>query len=345
MSNPKSIGKEKRRKIFFAKGMCLVMILSMSIILIYNYALDNIKASQENAITSLQEEIFERIYTYTLELQKQSYSQAKSVSKTVENHMRNGTDLIQLKKDMDNGNFNQELHDIFKVSISGLSLNGIDNGRNGMFITSTEGILEDSYYKRTINKDKRDWESEISNSFNSKLQKYAIDKLLDHSNSLIITEPMNLLDRSDDNYNNHKLIEDCSYNTLKNMYFDEGINGFRNYQIIVPAYITDNGDIFGQEDISYGGIQNKTHKIIVIQEFNLYDQITKNYPDLKDTSNIEYLSKEHQQNLTLFYMIGLFWVGATLIIIIYFSNQYNMYIEKNKLDDSDYDDHMTYKEE
>lgn len=41
------------------------------------------------------------------------------------------------------------------------------------------------------------------------------------------------------------MITEMTYEQLKSVYVKEGITGLRNYQFLVPIYITDTGDIFG----------------------------------------------------------------------------------------------------
>lgn len=326
--------KDKMKKIFFAKGMCLIMVVVMSIILLYNFAIDNTKKMQQSTIIDLKEERFDKIYIYILELQKQSYAQAKTVSSNIESSMRVGMDLDELREDLESGTANRELHDILKFYIEGHNLNGINNCRNGIIVASSDGILEDSYYKRAAGKTSRSWETEIKRSYNKELEENAINDLLYHTDSMIMTESVNLLTKENSNFKTHKLITDANKNSLRKIYISEGIEGFINYQVLVPVYITDNGDIFGQEDIE-NGIRNETHKIIVIQEFNIYDQILANYPEIANDDEIVNLEEQFERNLTLFYIIGIFWAAAVVIIVIYFSGRYNNYIEKYNLDVDD----------
>lgn len=320
--------KDKRKKVFFIKGICIVMLLVMSLIFLVTHTIESIKSTGNYTINTMKEERFDSIYIYLLELQEEARLNADTISKDIETYIHSCGDLNDIKKEMENGDFNEIIHTIF--SSQNTHLNGIDNYRNGIIIAAANGIVEDSNYDRVQGKQSRDWESEIENSYNKTLEKYAINLLLNQSDSVIITESVNLLTEDDTNYKTHRKIKSSDYETLLDVYKTEGIQGLKNYQVWVPAYITDTGDIFGQDDI-VNGIRVENHKLIVIQEFNLYDQIKLNHPELMDDDDIKTVNDKFNNNLSHLYIIGLCYAVVVLIIMIYFSNQYNSYIEKHNL--------------
>ena len=64
---------------------------------------------------------------------------------------------------------------------------------------------------------------------------------------------------------------------MHQLYDSYGIEAFKNIQFLAPAYITTTGDIFGMEDIDINGMSSNNHKIVVVQTFNLYQQLTTRY--------------------------------------------------------------------
>jgi hypothetical protein len=62
---------------------------------------------------------------------------------------------------------------------------------------------------------------------------------------------------------------------LKEVFYKEGIEGLAGYVFTVPAYITEDGDIFGTPDIGPDGNVNPNYKIIVVQRFSIYDIISR----------------------------------------------------------------------
>ena len=307
-----------------AKGICFIMLATMGLSLIYSNTIQYVKQTQETAIESVKEEQFETIYTYLTELRDYSSTNVSVVAKNIEEDIRSDVDMDQLKFDMDNNTMNEELYNILKSNISDQYLNGINNYRNGIFVADSNGIRQDWCYTRSSNSS-RDWGNEINRSYNKELEKDAIDKILNHSKDLIATEQINTA-----HLNNHRLITEMNKDMLKEIYMQEGLNGFRNYQFLIPAYITEQGDVFGQQDI-VGGIKNKTHKIIIIQEFNLYDQIIHNRPDLANTNGIDKLSLLYTTTLNWLYILGCLYVICIILSLIYISSIYNSYIENSGL--------------
>ena len=108
------------------------------------------------------------------------------------------------------------------------------------------------------------------------------------------------------------------------------IIGLRNYQFLTPAYITETGDIFGQPEISHG-VKNETHTFIFVQEFNLYDQIKENHPEMMDTSSVDEVILRDANTLTIMHIIGIGYAVILVALLFLFSAKYNNYIEKHEL--------------
>ena len=92
-----------------------------------------------------------------------------------------------------------------------------------------------------------------------------------------------------------------------------GADIFKDVDMLVPTYITNNGDIFGQNDTDQG-IRYDNYKLIVIQRINLYEQIKHNYPNL--ITNIYYVLLQFLNKLLLQLHIRssnfLFWLLKSL---------------------------------
>lgn len=325
--------KDRKKRMFFAKGMCIAMIFIMFLLIVYGFVIDSVKDTNMRNINIMKREKFESIYTYLLDLQNDAYDSARSVSSSLESYMRE-LDQETLKEELESGKISKELDNTFYSYTSNRVFNNVDNNRNRFIIANLDGILYDSNYKRVNGKDSRSWESEIENSYNLELEEDAIDRLLERSNSLIITESVNLL-RSD--YGDHIKITTATYDSLLEVYLKEGIEGFRNYQVLCPVYITNNGDIFGQKDI-VNGIKMENNKIIVIQEFNIYDQIEKNKPHFMDDSVIQRAIEDYSENVSFLYIIALCFIIFIIVLLVYFSNSYNNYIEKYDLENDEKSD-------
>ena len=186
---------------------------------------------------------------------------------------------------------NSSIFYIFNNAISNVYLNN-DSENNRVYIADKTGILADKGFIASSNKDSRDWTTEINSKPNTTLAKNSIDIILSEQNSLAIWQSASVIPNLENNS-----IDYPSINELKKMYEKYGYNAFKNYNILVPSYITKDGDIFGVPDVNEHGIKNDNNKIIIIQEFNIYDCISthKGMLDNYDISIIQYKYNEQQQ--------------------------------------------------
>ena len=331
---------KKRFIVVKRSGMCILMVLAMSVVLLLNHTIDEIKLAREQEVKQTKELNFDHISDTLYSLKESAYEQAKEVSTGIESEIK-ASDMDTIKSDLDNGDFSEDLYDIIRDNIEGKSLNGINNFRNDIIVMTQNGVYEDLSLKRASDISIRDWNYEIENAYNSSLEKAAIDNILSHSDELIITEPTNLSHCHKD----HRKIQDATIESLKEIYMEEGLNGLRNYEILVPVYITDTGDIFGQQDIIQGVKQN-THKIIIIQEFNLYDQLQKTtpelYEDLVDSEDTSELDAEYNRIFSLLYLIGIFYAANIVCMIFYFSSKFNATVveDRRKTETREKDDNI-----
>ena len=73
----------------------------------------------------------------------------------------------------------------------------------------------------------RVWNDEIDRAYNVELQKEGINKIINHAEGLVITEPNNQLPAEKEHYR----INSYSEKELRKVYMEEGIEGLKNYQI------------------------------------------------------------------------------------------------------------------
>ena len=318
--------RKTRRCKITAKIICVLMILTMGLCIIYSMTIQGVKREQDMAVEQLKEEQFAQIENYLKILGEDARGEVKEVSNNIEKDINTKVDLDKLKSDMDNNVMSKELHEILIENIEGKCLHGINNYRNGIIVATEDCILEDGSYDRSST-EPRSWDHDIKNSYNPDLKDAYYKIINHHTDDLIVIEPVNLMD--DDS--NHTKVSKMDMNILKDIFMNEGIEGLRNYQFFAPSYITENGDVFGQEDIIQGQ-RNDTHKIIVIQEFNLYDQIQKEYPEMINfNDDIKYLQSRHTDTMNWLYVLGCLYIISTVIMLIYTSSVYNQFIEVNGL--------------
>lgn len=302
------------------KIMIVIIIFSFTFILLYSNLLNEVKKSQEQAIQQIREEKFDQIFLYIKELTDKSNKKTSNIANSIEEDIKATFDMDELKTQLDSGEHVKELHNLFKRHIKGQYLNNINNSRNGIFILSNNLIEEDLNYERASNPDHNTKYSDNKQiSYNKKLFDDALYKIKNHSKDIICME------NTPSDVEDHIMLSRVTYDSLKKVYLKEGLEGLRNYQIMVPVYITNTGDIFGQDDIVEDKVQNN-HKFIIIQEFNIYDQLTTNYYWLVNDDAETIIQVQNEPVITQLYILGIIYIISIIIIFIYCAQTYNNFI-------------------
>lgn len=325
-----------KSKTKFMLGMMIsVVLIFASSVFVYKNIMDIVVRNEETTTQAFKEEQFNVIWSSLLNLQLQSEKEIFDLSSKIENSILalSNEQLIQMQYDMTNDIHNNDLHYILMKNIENQNLNNIKNHRNGIVVMSTKGYIEDFNYRRAqeISSERtalfREWQDSINNSYNKELEKDAISKLLNRTSGIIALESYDLTNNPE-----HIKIRELTYDSLLEVFLKEGMEGLRNYQIFVPHYITDFGDIFGNPDISQG-IKVQNNKIIVVQEFNLYDQITANENKLANNDELKDLTARYNELKIWLYFFGLLLIIAVISLIFYFSTLYNHLIDCENLEE------------
>lgn len=314
--------KKRHLKIKIILAMIVIVILSaVSVVLIYSSMLDDVKQSHETIISEYKDEQFENLWSVlTQQLKCSAKNNILDATNEIEYEIRN-TDMGILKSELDKGIYSDELMNIFKNNLRDVCLNNIDNGRNNTIVISNDYmILNYSYYAYPNHaENSHSFTSILQSGFNKELNEDAIDRLYKQDDSIICIE------MEPSSNNNHIKISESTKQNFKKVYMAEGIDGFKNYQFLVPIYITDTGDVFGQDDIVHGERTDKNHKFIIIQEFNLYDQVSQ-YPEYFDNSYLNELNYHFDSMMKNFYILGILFIIFVIIIIFTFIAIYNNFI-------------------
>ena len=268
---------------------------------------------------------FDSIMMYYDDLYEDAYNQAIKVSNSIEKDIKENIDLDDLRYQMDNGIIPDELYSIFESNIKGKSLNNVKNSRNGLFVLNDKKVLIDYNYKRVNNNGFREriFESERTVQWNKPLYDNAIKNIFNQTGNIIAIETF-----ASDN-EDHIKIKSPEKDELEKVYKAEGLKGLECYQFLVPAYITDDGDIFGQKDFDKGLIQ-ENHKFIVIQELNLCDQIKQEHPEIMDIEEDVNYYVDHPGSLNILYLLGCMIIASYLIVIVILVNAYNNALEESE---------------
>ena len=312
----------------------IITCIFLIVLLVYTNIIVSVKRAHQDISYNFKEAQFESIMLYYDELKVTAFHNAINVATNIESDIRENINLNSLKEDMDDGTIPQELYDILENNCKGVSLNNIENGRNGIVVMSNGEILIDYNYGRTklsAGIEQRTIETDRKRTWNKSLFDDAITKIINKTNSddMIAIEMF-----ENTNVENHTQIKIANYSNFRKIYMEEGIHGFIRYSFFVPAYITEHGDIFGQKDIDKG-IMQENHKFIILQEFNLFDQIQKYHLEFLLNDDEAAVLAEHEVAVNALYILGMVLIASYIIVVIVLSNVHNTVI-KREHENNDY---------
>lgn len=189
----------------------------------------------------------------------------------------------------------------------------VNNRNNDIFICNKNGIVAD------YSKDAESvytfipWgaDTDIRPSTPS-IKGEVLDKLLDPNdvNTIIFKD------------GNEKIY---SMDDLKEVYINGGIEEFKNYNVLVPVYISSD---LKSSSANYGTAMND-YSVIVVQEFNIYDQIMNMQPDLGKYSSTGFNENEMDEIISVLYMLGFCLLIGDVVFITLIIHIHNGYICKH----------------
>lgn len=325
--------KIKKSKINRFVSIILLTLASFIIILtVCDNAILSIKNSRAAAIEDVKKRDFATVWMSILNYMEDAEKQTSGVATNIENDIKATFDLQDLQYKLDSGDkeARTKLSEIFRKNIDEVYVGDVNNNRNSIIILEGyDSIVEDLF----VDPESREEGAVIKNpssptlsqyqntTYNKELFTSAVRKIRTHTDKIIAIEPYNYIKGE------HEKIPEMNYHNLERVYINEGVQGLRNYQFLVPVYITDSGDIFGQKDIE-NGVPQENHKFIVIQTFNIYDQIMFNSPEFGDDDYIGRINARYDRILNSLYIMGIIICTLIVFIIVYFFLLYNILITK-----------------
>ena len=204
-----------------------------------------------------------------LNIEKESaFEQLESLSNSIQNDIREVyTNDEELKYDIENPSSTSRLSMIFDNWLEPVYVN-TDNYDNKIFVITKNNVLWNKSNSNTSHKTATyALLNYINANVNPTLARHTMDSIL---NNNLNKEDFFIWQEIYSNSEPIVSIEDAAQLILKD---DE--EALKCYNILIPSYITKDGDIFGIDDIDSLGMDNKNYKIILIQSINLYDVISK----------------------------------------------------------------------
>ena len=95
-----------------------------------------------------------------------------------------------------------------------------------------------------------------------------------------------------------------------------------SFEILIPKYITENGNIFGEYDVA-GDSKDVNNKIIIVQKLNMVDWIDSFHPDFFNTDKTDSIEYNYNQLLIIINVFIILCCIAMFGFVIYTITIYN----------------------
>lgn len=312
----------------------LIYIISLFLfsgcIVIMNGIKQTTKTYYETSIQNYEGSLWEAFYSNLKNAQEFGRFAITNCSKEIQKDIYSDLDMNKLKFSLENNVYYPEfdliLRNAFQDNIFTLRSYNINRNRNSIFVLCNGKIVANySYdgmygivYKDDLIIEGNDIKDIITNRFyNKRLSLNALDKIEKHSSDLIVWQ------ESIPNNANDKVYTSFDWSTIKEIFQTKGIDGFASYEILIPTYITDYGNIFGEYDNNNGEANNK---LIIVQKLNIKDYFTALMPSMDMVSfnrlnEMKNIYSNIQIITNIFEIILYLSIGAYLTFVVFNINR------------------------
>lgn len=330
MSSENKSSKNPIRKM--AIFIMSILFIFGAAVLLYSAVLSSVKDAKQSAMDQAKDTKFDLIWTQLQLSLDESYANAEVVAEHIERDITAEFNLDDLKDALDENDQDtyQRLSRLVARNIERVSLNDIDNHRNSVMVMTGDGVILEDYTVDLSSKIPagENFNKYLDTAYNKELFSNALRKLKIHSEYIIAIENFDYTGNED-----HIKVSEITRSTLKEVFDAEGLAGLQNYEFMTPVYITDTGDIFGTKDI-VGGVPQQNHKFVIVQTFNLYDQIIRNDQEYADNDYEDSITERYDDVLVMLYIFGIVLVIAVAACIMYMMALYNFITDRYEDHDS-----------
>lgn len=194
----------------------------------------------------------------------------------------------------------------------------VRNDENDIYIISPKEILADKSC-RTSSKDneERSLKEEIYKYSNPSLAKETFDCIVNGDRKDLFIQIKG----------SKTEITELDYKSVLKLELKE----LKNYEFLSISYIDEYGDIMGEKDVDKKGKKQNNRKIILVQSFNMYDQVIdlgldKNYNVIRGINST--LIEEQELEKSLYSIIGIIAVVAFISCFLVMACLINRYIRE-----------------
>ena len=186
-----------------------------------------------------------------------------------------GNNLEGLENDLNDPNPDSQLNKILDEVLINTYVNNNTDSNKPIVATMRNIIWNRSIY---LNSDEMLlWDNFINTHFNTILAGKAIEALKNMNND---KNDFIFWELNHNNLDSHLILSEMKIEKMLDVYYNEGLESLKGYELLVPVYITNTGDIFGTKDTNSIGEKINNYKIMVIQRVNVYDALIEYKSDL-----------------------------------------------------------------
>ena len=266
------IGYRFKKIIRILMSISLIPMIAIGSTIYQSYeSLYEAKATYNSNIADIKDTEWAAITTILDENSDKAHVQANNVERNLRKDLLLAYDgnLDQLKIDI-RSNSTSAARSIISKEISHRYMN-IQSDDNRMVVATEDRVFADNSITASLGKESRSWGEEIASKSNKQLANSSIKIILSRQGQGTFIE-------SSEYHNSHNGDKEIIYpsmDSLKDEFYSNGILVLKSYNMLVPAYLTDEGDIFGTPDIGVDGLKADNDKLIIIQRFNMFDAVAQ----------------------------------------------------------------------
>lgn len=289
----------------------------MCIIVMYGFktSVDNY---YEESIDTYRESRWDSLWTNYKAARSLVYTDLNTRALNIQNEIKTELDMNKLKESLTNNTYYSDFDEILRNNLqSNVLINGsksMDRNRNSIFVICNGKIIanyahDEMYgvpYKEGQQIEGNDLKEIIKEEYyNKELSLNALNQIETQSSDMIVWQSRS---------NNGEKISTFTTTTMRKIFEQGGISCFESYEILIPVYITEYGNIFDEHDTAVDPTVN--NKIIIVQKMNLKDYLMNTMPGADILSDSKLVSLEdHYNNLKI--VIGIFEIILYVCIIMY----------------------------
>lgn len=295
---------------------------------IYNYN-NNITISyRENALT-----MFDETLDQAIEMGRfGATNSANKIQQDIKLYLNEEQLKTVFNQDLPYPEFDKVLRDSLQKNVY-TRYKQINQNRNSMFVILNGKIIASyAHYDSSTQSIKMGYGIDVyefieKNFYNPESGYNALDKILKQDNGYIVWQ------RRNPNNSDIPKVSNIAISDIHDIFLNYGIDALKSFEFLIPVYITEYGDVFGNYDDHTIESMNKD-KIIIVQKLNIVDYINFYCPELFDISESDKQIAENYEDLMV--MLNIFIVIECLSIVSYavlFIGYYNHTILIDEMSD------------